>query len=157
MAANGRGTCDLVTDNTNLRPIVIKALANSGQPSLKDVEFTFGEKLINKRDVFRNQLIHHTKLVDDNEFSKLYASFSCAQDPVINRAINWNIDSSQFVKIEDETYAEALFKKAAKDIIEKNMLTQSLLTDMSVKYQVLSDYTSYIGVIKQKNKETGEL
>ena len=86
----------------------------------------------------------------------MVASFSSAEDPMTKRPINWNISGSQFVKIEDETAAKALFKKAAKEEIAKTGNVNEKIR-LSIDYQVLCGETSLVGVIKQKNKASGEL
>ena len=87
VAKAGRGSYNIVSDQeTNLKSLIIKALGNSSQPSLKDCFFSFGgsyeEKFIDESEVFRNQLIQRTILVDKESFNEIKAKFSSAEDPI---------------------------------------------------------------------------
>lgn len=58
VAKNGRGSCSLVKDNDdNLKGLVISALANASEPSLKNCKFVFGSETTHMGEVFRSQLI----------------------------------------------------------------------------------------------------
>ena len=62
---------------------------------------------------------------------------------------------NSFTKIDGHSASKALFKKAAYHEIMKADDTRRL--ELSTKYQVLCDKTAIIGVIKTKDKYTGEL
>ena len=61
-----------------------------------------------------------------------------------------------FTKVENEQAAEALIKMAAWRMIEKEK-TSERRKELSLEYQVLSEETAIVGVLKQENKATGEL
>ena len=61
-----------------------------------------------------------------------------------------------FTKVENEQAAEALIKMAAWRMIEKEK-TSEKRKELSLEYQVLSEETAIVGVLKQENKATGEL
>lgn len=67
-----------------------------------------------------------------------------------------NITEKEFVEIEDQKDAEGLFKFVAyEEIMTEQDKEKSI--EMSLKYQVLSQHTSLVGQIKQKQKATGEI
>ena len=84
--------------------------------------------------------------------------FSSQLDPVTKEPIDLQFDKNDFRKIEDKSYAQALFKSAANSMIKafKNQ-KEGVRKGMSIKYQVLSDETAMIGIIKQKDKASGDL
>ena len=84
--------------------------------------------------------------------------FSSQLDPVTKEPIDLKFDKNDFRKIEDKSYAQALFKSAANSMIKafKNQ-SENVRKGMSIKYQVLSDETAMIGIIKQKDKASGDL
>ena len=61
-----------------------------------------------------------------------------------------------FTKVENDQAAEALIKMAAWRMIEKEK-TSEKRKELSLEYQVLSEETAIVGVLKQENKATGEL
>ena len=61
-----------------------------------------------------------------------------------------------FTKVENDQAAEALIKMAAWRMIEKEK-TSERRKELSLEYQVLSEETAIVGVLKQENKATGEL
>ena len=60
-----------------------------------------------------------------------------------------------FVKVEDLSASQALFKMAAHDLIING--ETSLKVQNSIKYQVLCDETAMVGIMKTKDLVTGEL
>ena len=61
--------------------------------------------------------------------------------------------ANEFRQAEGENASQALFKIAAQEQI--NNCNQQVA--QSLKYQVLCDQTAMIGVVKQKEKATGEI
>ena len=61
-----------------------------------------------------------------------------------------------FTKVENEQAAEALIKMAAWRMIEKEKSGERR-KELSLEYQVLSEETGIVGVLKQADKATGEL
>ena len=61
-----------------------------------------------------------------------------------------------FTKVENEQAAEALIKMAAWRMIEKEKSGERR-KQLSLEYQVLSEETGIVGVLKQADKATGEL
>jgi hypothetical protein len=89
VAENGRGSCSLVQDNDeNLKGLVIAALANASEPSLKNCKFTFGNENTQMGEVFRSKLISRSAILSVKEFSNLKVAFTSEQDPVKNAPIN---------------------------------------------------------------------
>ena len=60
-----------------------------------------------------------------------------------------------FVKVEDLSASQALFKMAAHDLVING--EASLKVQNSIKYQVLCDETAMVGIMKTKDLVTGEL
>ena len=60
-----------------------------------------------------------------------------------------------FVKVEDLSASQALFKMAAHDLVTNG--EASLKVQNSIKYQVLCDETAMVGIMKTKDLVTGEL
>ena len=83
-------------------------------------------------------------------------SFTSEEDPVTKQAINFTFASEEFREVEDFALAQALFKSAANSEMRK-VKGSSKEKNMSIKYQVLSGQTAMIGVIKQKDKATGDM
>lgn len=79
--------------------------------------------------------------------------FHSDEDPLTKKPIDIECSASDFKKVDGEQASEALFKMAAYEEILKGHDQIAL----SVKYQVLCDETAMIGVIKQKDKATGDL
>ena len=69
--------------------------------------------MIKGDEVFRNQLIQRAIIVKKEDFDKVIAKFSSAEDPITRASIGWMIQSSQFSKIEDTELGLTMFKKAA--------------------------------------------
>lgn len=83
----------------------------------------------------------------------MYFKFNSTQDPFTQQPINLEFDATAFRRVEGEAASKALFKMAAHEAIK----TSSDVEPISVKYQVLCKKTAMIGVVKQKEKVTGEL
>lgn len=76
--------------------------------------------------------------------------------------MNFKFTSAEFRQV-DGDLAKALFKLTAhKDILtiqgnKHDNDKEEKVTNLSLKYQVLSNYTALVGMIKQKDKVTGEM
>ena len=159
VAAAGRGSHSLILDDSNqLNTKVITALAQAFEPSLKGCKLTFGDKQEELNEVFRNQTLFRSALMSTKQFQQMKFEFSSQLDPVTKEPIDLQFDKNDFRKIEDKSYAQALFKSAANSMIKafKNQ-KEGVRKGMSIKYQVLSDETAMIGIIKQKDKASGDL
>merc|ERR1719498_1382234 len=98
----------------------------------------------------------------EDEFNKVDCTFNVKFDPETKKGHSEKISLDKFkeLKSEDKSY---LFKLAAKDSIDRNqkqansVFSQSHVTDeqlqkCSIKYQVLSKNTCFVGVKSQKKK-----
>ena len=56
-------------NDPNLNGLVIKALSNAMEPSLKDTSYGFNDQLTEAKEVFRNSLISETKLMSPEQFA----------------------------------------------------------------------------------------
>ena len=84
--------------------------------------------------------------------------FSSQLDPVTKEPIDLKFDKNDFRKVEDKSFAQALFKSAANSMIKAfKDKPEGVRKALSIKYQVLSDETAMIGIIKQKDKASGDL
>lgn len=153
----GRGSHSLVMDNSSeLNAKVINALAKAFEPSLKRCTIRFGSKTENLNEVFRNQKIFRSTIISKAEFNDFKFNFESELDPVTNASISLDFDSSSFKKIENSSLAKAIFKNAALSTIQDTN-SKAEKIKRSVKYQVLIDETAMIGVVKQKDKNSGEM
>lgn len=152
MANKGRGSCSLVGDaDDNLNGLVVTALARAIEPSLADCKLVFGDKTENIGELFRNQLVTRTKIISRQKFEELKLTFTCSKDPITLQPINMSFESSHFDRVEE---GFGLFTLAAREQMSKE---SSQALELSLKYQVLCDQTAFVGVVKQKDKATGEM
>jgi len=127
-------------------------------------------------EAFRHDIISEYFIVNQEVFSAIKLKFLCKEDPTTQQPIDLSFDLSDFRILEP---GEHLFKLAAKarakelyDSIEdkndndapqdfRNSINAESIKDeitrISVKYQVLTGETAFVGVIKQDDKTTGEL
>jgi hypothetical protein len=84
------------------------------------------------------------------EFEKLEVSFHSDRNPLTKQPIDLKFNKAAF-----ELTDMPLFQIAAHDKLQH--LKGQANIDCSIKYQVLSDLTAMIGVVKQKKKATGEM
>ena len=75
-----------------------------------------------------------------------------------NEPIVLSFSQPDFIEVQGHS-ASNLFKIAANDAIEKiqNSGDAQQAKNLSLKYQVLCNQTAIVGVMKQKDKVTGEL
>ena len=88
------------------------------------------------------------------DFHDFKVSFTCVKDPVTNAPINLNFNKSDFAKVPEDF---GLFKIAARDQLNSNNLSHLSKVELSKKYQVLCNETAFVGVVKQKDKVSGEM
>lgn len=69
-----------------------------------------------------------------------------------NAPIDLQFSSAQFTQVEE---GFGLFNSAAKQLLKK--ISGSEKVTHSIKYQVLCDETAFVGVVKQRDKASGEL
>ena len=122
---------------------------HASEPSLKACKLTFAGETTQLGEVFRNQSLTRCMIMSRKDFESLTLSFTSELDPITKNPINLNFTSSHFDKVE----STGLFQLAAKAKITKNIDKVAL----SKKYQVLCDQTAFVGVIKQKDKTTGQM
>jgi hypothetical protein len=77
--------------------------------------------------------------------------FGDSTDPITQQPINLSFKASDFSRVEE---GFGLFTIAARTEMKKN---PSEALKLSLKYQVLSDKTAFVGVVKQKDKATGKM
>ena len=147
----GRGSFSLIEDQESgsvMNGKVIAALKKSLEPALEYCSISWGEETKELDTVFRNQLVLETKLMSSTDFENLSLRFGCLNDPSTGQPVNMIFDADDFSKVDSENENLA-FKFAAYSILD-------LTTEQSVKYQVLSETTAMVGVVKQENSN-GEL
>ena len=89
------------------------------------------------------------------DFQNVSFGFFSEQDPTTGQKIEFVFDVNAFVKVEDTSASQALFKMAAHDVLSK--CEASYKVQNSIKYQVLCDETAMVGIMKTKDLVTGEL
>lgn len=156
-AIAGRGSYSFVGNHDqNLEGVVVQALKKSVEASLKDcLMFWITDKsqdMEELNEVFRNDMVTRYRILPKKDFESLKVKFQSQINPITlaNEQFEITQDQSCFQKVEG---GKGLFKLAAMNLINKkeNVLFNSL------RYQVLSDETAMVGVVKQKSKETGQL
>ena len=148
-AKAGRGSYSLVKDNNSkeLNAKVINALAHAFEPSLKNCELTFGGKTEKLNEVFRHAKIFRSAIMSKQQFENTKFAFSSEQDPVTKQPIDLEFDVNSFKKVEEGSLSKAIFKNAALSSMQDGISGAERIK-MSVKYQVLTDETAMIGVVK---------
>jgi hypothetical protein len=153
IAKNGRGSCNLVQDDEdNLKGLVISALANASEPSLQNCKFVWNNRITVLGEVFRNKLMTEVDIISKEEFASFKVAFQSDKDPVTGAPVNLEFKSEHFEKVPVDF---GLFKLAGNKNIEK--VSGQAKIDASIKYQVLCDQTAFVGVVKQKDKASGEM
>jgi len=135
----------------NLNGLVVTALARASEPSLQGCQLVFGDSTETIGELFRNELVTRTKLISRKQFEELKVQFSSTKDPITQQPINLSFKASDFSRVEE---GFGLFTIAARTEMKKN---PSEALKLSLKYQVLSDKTAFVGVVKQKDKATGKM
>ena len=182
VAKAGRGSYSFVDEKSeNLKGKVITALRRAVEPSLKGCSFSYmieggGSPLHESPfagyvgEAFRHDMLDQCLIVNRDQFENLKVAFRCTEDPVSKSPINFEFTSSDFKMLEPGDF---LFKLAAKKrakelyeliesakeagkVDEQERMTNDIVK-LSVKYQILTKDTAFVGVIKQDNKTTGEL
>ena len=86
MAECGRGDYAFITDKGNLKSVVVRALANAGQPSLRECSFKFGlatdQWQLRNKEVFRHELFQECLLMKKSDFPNLETIFKSTEDPM---------------------------------------------------------------------------
>jgi hypothetical protein len=88
--------------------------------------------------------------MSEKEFASLKVSFTSEKDPLTNQPLSLSYESASF-----EESDLPLFKLAAAQKL-KNIPVNDQVA-VSLKYQVLCEQTAMVGVVKQKDKSTGEM
>jgi hypothetical protein len=79
-------------------------------------------------------------VIPESAFDSICCSFDCEYDPRTKTSSHHEFSSSVFESLE----GDALFKLAAKEEMEQT----KKIVELSTRYQVLSEKTSFIGVVK---------
>ena len=154
-ARAGRGTATIVKDNDpQLNGLVIRALQAAIEPSLKETQYGFNDKLCEEQEVYRNTLISETVLMDAETFANLKFSLKTKQEGT-QEALSMEFSKDEFQEVQGEE-ASNLLKMAAHFEIEKET-DPAKQKELSLKYQILCDETAIVGVMKQKDKAAGEM
>ena len=157
VAKAGRGTSTIVEDgSTDLNGQVIRALSNAMEPSLKGAKYGFNTDLSTDEEVFRNQMVYATKLGSAADFNQLSFTFKTDTDPITQQKIDLTFSKVDFQKVEGPA-AEAIFKMAVHNELQRGGKEESAEIALSLKHQVICDKTAIVGVLKQENKTTGEV
>jgi len=88
-------------------------------------------------------------------FDKLSCNFKSEYDPRTKTSVNQNWSKDSFREFISED--NSLFKLCAKAEIDKSKTSTSEKISLSEKYQVLCSETSFVCVIKNKNKIDTEM
>lgn len=163
-AKAGQGAHSIIMDEDMplLKEKVIESLRRAGVPAMQGCNFDFGngqapgfndgEILMGANrelgSLYQNELVRVYSLMSEPEFKKLNCTFSVKYDPETKKGHSEKIKLDKFKEIQcsDKSY---LFKLAAKDSIEKSAevkVTDAQLQETSVKYQVLSKNTCFVGI-----------
>lgn len=136
--------------------LVIRALGQAYEPSHKDTVMQWNDEAAPAGcELFRNDLVYSTRVMPAASFEKnLSFKFSSKASEGLD-AIDLSFSKADFVEVEGEA-AEALFKMAVLDQIRSEPSTDAK-KQLSLKHQVLCDETAMVGVIKMKDKASGEL
>ena len=146
VAKAGRGSSTIVEDGcSELNGLVISALGNAIEPSLKDSQISWNGKVEAKKELFRNSLLYSTRLMTAEEFESVAFAFSTSASDG-KESLDWRFEKQDFKLVEGDQ-ADALFKMAVYREIQKEDSGEKR-KNMSVKHQVLCDETAMIGVIK---------
>ena len=87
--------------------------------------------------------------MSQQQFDGFSVRIRCEKDRTTGKPIDMSFNQADFTEVKDQESSD-LFQFCA-------MSLPDLTAEQSIKYQVLSDSTAMIGVIKQKNDENGEL
>jgi len=100
--------------------------------------------------------------MEEDEFKKLSCLFKADYDPKSKKSMSKKFSQKDFKQVFGGNETDALdhknelFKLAAKNEIDTSSSEKEKVS-LSTKYQVLCNETSFIGVIKQKNKNDNEI
>lgn len=86
-----------------------------------------------------------------SDFDAIKVKFSCKDDSESGKGFDYEFTRTAFQEVRDMP----LFQMAANEQLKK--LHGDEECQLAIKYQVLSNGTAMVGVVKQKKKETGEL
>ena len=76
VAQAGRGSHTIVEDGcSELNGLVINALSNAMEPSLKDSQISWNGKVESKKELFRNTLLYSTHLTNELDFQRVSFAF----------------------------------------------------------------------------------
>ena len=159
-AKEGRGSHKIVSGDeiSTLKAQVIDALQQASEPALTGCTFSFGKDLtselfqpsrvVDVGNLFRNQLSTFFTVIRESDFEKICCDFSCKFDPSTKSSSSQKFEASQFSEIS----GTHLFKLAA----QREFKAGDTLS-LSLKYQVLSDATAFVGILKQTANSTEEI
>ena len=80
--------------------LVIKALATSIEPSLKDMKYGFNDKLSSPVELYRNELISAIKIMTAYEFNNLKFTF-LATNYISGDVLDMQFGKEDFHQVED--------------------------------------------------------
>jgi len=119
---------------------VISALKKCLEPALENCSISWGSEIRELNTVFRNQLVYETNLMTKSAFEGNTVSLYCKKDPTTGNPVELTFSPRNFAKVsEDESMG--MFQMCA-------MRLPKLTTEQSIKYQVLSETTAMVGVVK---------
>ena len=115
----GRGTATMVQDDDpNMSGKVVKALATSMEPSLRDVQYGFNESLCTPKELYRNTLVRSQKIIMESEFENIKFSLKAkpSGDGVAQEQIDLTFTKNDFVEVE-ANQADHIIKMAINELI----------------------------------------
>ena len=124
---------------------------------LQGCKYGFNDELVSEHELYRNELVYQTAIMGKADFENVNFKFLTKRDPKSgDEAMNLEFSKVDFEKITSSQAADALIKLAAHRIIEQTK-DKDEISHLSIKYQVLSDETAIVGVMKLNDKISGEM
>lgn len=170
IANAGHGSYNFCSDSnlSVLKSKIIDALSKAQEPALSNCTFDFGvtkdtseqtslmdpSQKFKSNQLFRNQITRYYTVMSEEQFnSEFKCTFDCEFDPKTESSMNHQFESSRFEQILPHEDMDYLFKMACKFKIDelneaKGSMSKDMIVKLSTKYQVLSDETSFMGVVK---------
>ena len=134
VASAGRGTSTIVRDNDpNLNGLVIRALSNAMEVSLRDTSYGFnGDQTALDIEVYRNTLIYDTRLLTIAEFEALNFHFKATEEKS-KETLDLTFKKDDFREVTGQA-AQMLFKKAVYGEIESDRTDETQKKAMSIEH-----------------------
>ena len=134
VAEAGRGTSTIVRDNDpNLNGLVIRALSNAMEASLRDTSYGFnGNSTVKESEVYRNTLIYDSRLMSAAEFDALKFNFKATEEQT-KETLDLTFSKDDFREVTGQA-AQMLFKMAVYGEIESDRTDETQKKAMSIEH-----------------------